>query len=180
MSFNIKKTSVLSAVTAALLATCWGAQATGNTAVMTVTAEVSESTCQLTLPKPTLVLGSYSSAAFGTSVGKVLGVTEFSLALSDCGTSVKGAKVTVDGAPDDDLKTAFKNTTPASDAAKGVAVVIEGGTNPAGVSPRGIADYTFANAISQSLKFNAKLISTTKTVKAGKITAPITFSVTYN
>ncbi len=180
MSFNIKKNSVLSAVTVALLATCWGAQAAGNTANITVSAEVSESTCQLTSPVGTLELGSYSSAAFGKKAGVELGTKDFSLELHDCGTAVKGAKVTVDGAVDVDESTAFKNTAPTASAAKGVAVVIEGGTTLAKVSPKGTADYTITKASSQALKFNAKLITTSTTVTAGKIEAPITFTVAYN
>ena len=180
MSFNIKKTSVLSAVTAALLATCWGAQATGNTAVMTVTAEVSESTCQLTLPKNKLELGSYSSAAFKKIIGTELGLKEFSLELTDCGNKVQEATVTVKGEPDIENTSAFQNTL--TGGAEGVAVLIEGGTVPAKVIPDGNVFYTFpsSNVNSLSLKFNAKLISTKTAVKAGKIEAPITFTVTYS
>ena len=177
MSFNIKKTSVLSVATAALLATCWGAQAAGNTAVINVSAEVSESTCQLTSPDNNLKLGSYSSAAFGKAVGKELGAKDFSLELHDCGTAVTSAHVTVEGTADTDDKNAFKNTS--KNGAKGVAVVIEGGTTLAKVSPQGKADYKFAKADSQSLKFNAKLITTSTSVTAGNIEAPITFTVTY-
>ncbi|WP_369789431.1 fimbrial protein [Rouxiella sp. WC2420] len=178
MSFNIKKTSVLSVATAALLATCWGAQAAGNIAAITVSAEVSESTCQLTSPDNTLPLGSYSSAAFGKKAGKDLGAKEFSLELHDCGTAVKTAHVNVDGEVDPVDATAFKNTF--KNGASGVAVVIEGGTPLAKIIPKSKADYTLAKTESQSLKFNAKLISTSATVTPGKIEAPITFTVTYN
>ncbi len=177
MSFNSKKTATLSVVAAALLATCWGAQAAGNTANIVISAEVTDSTCALTQPKSTIELGNISSKTLAKAVGSTSAESEIKLELTDCGSKVASATVKVEG-KEDGSKDNFANTDTSAAGAKGVAVEITGGESPAKIKPNGDAKYGIKTG-SNTLNFKAKLVSTEKTVTAGKVTSPITFTVSY-
>lgn len=180
MSCLTPKTATLSIVAATLLATCCGAQAANNSTVLTVTAEIKENNCELDMRgNSELHLGDFSSIAFGATAGKTVGAKDFALNLKDCGKLVKNAVVNVSGTADTVNSKAFANAT-GSGAAQGVAVTISGGNTPAAIEPKGDATYSLKPTKDQILTFTAGLISTAADVKPGKVSVPITLTVTYS
>ncbi|EIC85708.1 fimbrial protein [Serratia sp. M24T3] len=179
MSFNSKKTATLSVVAAALLATCWGAQAAaGNTAVITVTASVVSNTCTLDTPSATVALGRLSLNQF-TSVDSESSAKPFKLTLSKCGAGATGVKVSATGTEDATDNDLFKNTG----AAKGFGIKIMGGdklTKQLSKSS-GLGEYPITKPTGTTdLNLNASVVQTEAAVTAGDVTSSINLEVTYD
>jgi len=129
-----------------------------------------------------VALGNVARTSLDGGAGKKSTPAKFTINLTSCGATAKGATVTFSGTADatvaDALKLSNAGTVGASGSATGVAVEID---DSAGTKiPLGTASASYALGTgTNSLQFQAVYVSTGATVTSGPANATAQFTVAY-
>ena len=155
------------------------AQASTDTAVITVTGTVKNNTCSIDNSAPSFVLPDVSVRDFNGKANTEISEVSIPVTFSNCGSDSTGISVVVSGINDSDLSSGhgFKN----SGTADGVAVVLydtDGYKFKTDGTSRGVA--IKPNAGLASTTYKARYISTKENIKSGSVSTVITATFTYN
>lgn len=181
MHKSVKKIGCAGLACAAMLALPYASQAATDSATVTVTATVAANTCTAGWDASgvTVDLGALNGSALKAK-GDLVGKKDFTLALTDCGESATGVKVTATGTTDGD---GFAIDT-GEGAATGVNVMVYG-TGSDGTEVALMADGS--NAVEQTiakgdaeLKFAAAVAQSGDDAPvAGKVSSKLTLNIDY-
>jgi type 1 fimbria pilin len=171
----------LAITTLSLLMIMPGAQAATDSATITISATVVDSTCtpDWTASVP-VQLGRAAIRDFNAA-GDVGASNSFELKLKDCGSGATVVKVTASGTGDDDNPGLFKNEA-ASGGASGVAVALFGGPEQSTQLKPGEdeAEYDITGDTAPTLTFKAELRQSGATKPtAGDVQSSATLTLTY-
>jgi type 1 fimbria pilin len=178
------KTCQIALFWGALISTFWVATAqAGDTANITVTATIVNRTCTTdwtdNTRKTTIALGTVDGTKM-TAKGDIGATGETTLGLSGC-NGVNKVTVTASGSADSGDASAFANSATGNTAAKGVAVLLKGGTDEGTVlKPDGTTSVVYNvahNAV--NMTFKAFLEGNGNAVTDGAFSAPITLNMAY-
>lgn len=173
-----KRNLTLSVISAALLATSWGAQAAQDTAKLTITANVVENTCTLDTTAPAVDFKIISMRDV-KSVNTELKTMPFTLKLSACQGGATGVTVTATGSANKAISDLFET----NGTATGVGIKIMGGdSGTTKLTPVGsTAKYKIkSSAATADLKFTASLVQSDAKVTAGNVSSTINLNVSYD
>ena len=170
-----KRNLTLSVISAALLATSWGAQAATDRADLIITASVVANTCTLKTTKVTADLKRISARDL-TGAGVEKGNTPFSLELTNCSAGTTGVTIAATGSKISGSTELFESTGTAT----GVGIKIMGGDSKVNLAKED-AKYSVNNkSTNTKLGFTASLVQSNATVQPGTVVSSISLDVSYD
>ncbi|MEG3133621.1 fimbrial protein [Rouxiella sp. T17] len=170
-----KRNLMLSVISAALLATCWGAQAAYDTANLTITATVVANTCTLKTTKVTADLKRISARDL-TGAGIEKGNTPFSLELTNCSAGTTGVTIEATGKKISNSPELFESTG----SATGVGIKIMGGDHKVNLAKEDAKYDVKGKSTNAQLNFTASLVQANATVTPGSVDSSISLAVSYD